>query len=1603
MKNAIGIGFFAVLLFAVSTTSLTAQVVVGIPPFQSFGGGPDVINLGNLNVHYSMPVFGRAGRGIPFSYALAYDSSVWQPVGSAWSFSGGGLTRDVPAAVGFISATWTQHSCIDHYDGSRVYYNFYHYISYRDSAGTLHNFPYTVVNDDDGTCLPPSGGPHSATMTIGDGSGMTITVDDGPSASVVLRDGRKISPVVSLTNGSGGAQSDSNGNEITSSTTSGVTSFFDTLSSTTAAMTISGAFPSPVSYKYAAPSGAQAAVVVSVKSYLVQTSFGCSAINEYGPISNSLVDKITLADGSFYQFAYEKTPISGNSNVTGRIASIQLPTGGTISYNYQGYGNNGIICTDGSTAGFTRTTPDGTWTYSRSGTSPAYTTTITDPQSNVTVINFNGNFETQRQIYQGAATGTPLETILTCYNGNTTNCASATVTAPFGEINVYRQFNGGSQARTDTFYDTTYSLIQESDEYDFGVTTPSRKTTTSYGSYNSSTGACTGLGNGIVDHPCLITVTDGSGNLKSKTGYAYDEIGTTGTVGTPNHVGVTGARGNPTTVTTYVTATKTLTKTATYYDTGTTNTTTDVNSAQTTYAYGTASCGNSFPTSVTFVPLSLSKSTTWNCTGGVISSSTDANGQTSYKNYTTDPYFWRPESTKDPLLNVTSFSYPSLIQSEGYLNFNGTVSTVDVTSTLDSLGRPFYSQRKQGQSSGNYDTAQQNYDSLGRPYQATVPYLATTTTNPTPPNNTPITTAYYDALGRPTQVVDGGNEVVNLSYIQNDVYSEVAPAPTAPPAPAAENTKRKQVQYDGLGRLTSVCEVTNEATYSGSCAQTNPLTGYLTNYVYDVAPNYNSLTVTQSVQKGTSQTRIYVYDMLGRLTAETNPETSNLAYTYTYDSDTTCGTSNGDLVKRVDANTNVTCYSYDPLHRVLTVTYPSGPNSSGTLKKYFVYDSATVNSQAMQFAKGRLAEAYTCTTCPATKITDLGLSYSKRGELTDVYQSTTHSSGYYHVTASYWAHGGVDTFGLLNSAGASLIPTQTYGVDGEGRTASVSAGSGQNPVSAVVYTNTGTTEPLGSLTSVTLGSGDTDSFTYDPNTGRMTEYKFSIGTTPSVVKGDLTWNTNGTLAKLAITDAFDSANAQTCGFGYDDLARITSANCGTAWSQTFSLDPFGNTSKSGNSNFQPGWDQTKNWFLPVSGFDSNGNLKSDVAHTYTWDAENKLTAIDSVNLTFDALGRMVEQARGTSYTQIVYSPGGGKLALMSGQTLQKAFVPLPGGGTAVYTSAGLAYYRHPDWLGSSRFASTPTVPTTKYFDVAYAPYGEDYADSGTSDLNFTGQNQDTVSGLYDFLYREYSPSAGRWIQPDPAGLGTANMASPQTWNRYAYVTNNPLSFTDPTGLWGSDAIQYLRAMARTDGFFSRFEFFTVWLMGSNGERRVPLAWIGFAGPGGDSRSDQPEPCVVASALPHEVQTAYYASRALSWLTGQTASVGVSGGGGLGLEAGPGWSLGGSGSATLSFVSDKNSSALVLTFSGQFPTVMSSIPNWGGGAAANAGINVGLSGSPVPTSNGISVSVGASGSIGPVAVDVNPHGGSVTAGVGVGARASGGPTVSATVNIANICR
>lgn len=68
-----------------------------------------------------------------------------------------------------------------------------------------------------------------------------------------------------------------------------------------------------------------------------------------------------------------------------------------------------------------------------------------------------------------------------------------------------------------------------------------------------------------------------------------------------------------------------------------------------------------------------------------------------------------------------------------------------------------------------------------------------------------------------------------------------------------------------------------------------------------------------------------------------------------------------------------------------------------------------------------------------------------------------------------------------------------------------------------------------------------------------------------------------------------------------------------------------------------------------------------------------------------------------------------------------------------------------------------------------------------TNTSFAGNDENTSVTMYDAMYREYE-ILGRWPSPDPAGMAAANPANPQSWNRYAYVTNNPLVSTDPLGL-----------------------------------------------------------------------------------------------------------------------------------------------------------------------------------------------------------------------------
>jgi len=82
IRNRAGVLAFSFCCLFLNGLAL-GQVVTGTPKFGSFGGGPfDTVNLGNNNVHFAISVMNKAGRGLPFTYDLNYDSSIWYPVGA---------------------------------------------------------------------------------------------------------------------------------------------------------------------------------------------------------------------------------------------------------------------------------------------------------------------------------------------------------------------------------------------------------------------------------------------------------------------------------------------------------------------------------------------------------------------------------------------------------------------------------------------------------------------------------------------------------------------------------------------------------------------------------------------------------------------------------------------------------------------------------------------------------------------------------------------------------------------------------------------------------------------------------------------------------------------------------------------------------------------------------------------------------------------------------------------------------------------------------------------------------------------------------------------------------------------------------------------------------------------------------------------------------------------------------------------------------------------------------------------------------------------------------------------------------------------------------
>ena len=81
----------------------------------------------------------------------------------------------------------------------------------------------------------------------------------------------------------------------------------------------------------------------------------------------------------------------------------------------------------------------------------------------------------------------------------------------------------------------------------------------------------------------------------------------------------------------------------------------------------------------------------------------------------------------------------------------------------------------------------------------------------------------------------------------------------------------------------------------------------------------------------------------------------------------------------------------------------------------------------------------------------------------------------------------------------------------------------------------------------------------------------------------------------------------------------------------------------------------------------------------------------------------------------------------------------------------------------------------------YFPYGEERSNLPNDQVKFATYTRDSATGLDYADQRYYTGGLGRFMSPDPYS-SSGGQADPGSWNRYTYVTNDPVSFNDPGGL-----------------------------------------------------------------------------------------------------------------------------------------------------------------------------------------------------------------------------
>lgn len=602
--------------------------------------------------------------------------------------------------------------------------------------------------------------------------------------------------------------------------------------------------------------------------------------------------------------------------------------------------------------------------------------------------------------------------------------------------------------------------------------------------------------------------------------------------------------------------------------------------------------------------------------------------------------------------------------------------------------------------------------------------------------------------------------------------------------------KVRRSMIDGLKRLVRVDEPDASGNLGTTSSPVQP-----TSYSYDVFGDLK--TVTQG-----TQTRSFIYSSLSRLTSASNPE--NGTVTFDYD-------NNGNLLHKTDARSVTTTFTYDALNRVISKSYNDTPQTPPV--SYF-YDSQSLPAGAPTFTRGYAAGRLVAVTFGSGSSAGTYRGYDALGRVLRQYQQTDAVN--YLVEATYNANGSIqnETYPAVPGFGDRRVVS--YVNDAAGRLGSLSS-------NATSYATAATLSSIGysphnALTTETYGNSLVHAVNYN---SRLQPSEIKLGTAgvpTSVVDLNYSYgttNNNGNVQSLTYAGG-GLSYSQT--FSYDSLNRLATSqeNNGSSWSQTNSYDVYGNRAIVGS-----GINFNSNNRMNGYSYDLAGNLLNDGSHAYTYDGENKIAKVDGVAAyVYDGEGQRVRKLLAENL-RFVYGIGGQLIAEFSAANgaLTKEYIYSASALVAtIEPGANGTRYVTSDYLGSPRVVTNSLATVVSRHD--FKPFGESLgsgiggrttgAGFGVADglrEQFTSQERDVETELDYFLARYYSSKQGRFTSPDEfkggpnevfvlgsgpsenQALGYADIANPQSLNKYQYTFNNPLRYVDPSGQTPQDSFE----------------------------------------------------------------------------------------------------------------------------------------------------------------------------------------------------------------------